>query len=412
MKKYSVVVLIVMVLTVLVGCFACAPAADEPDVPPVAPPEEPKDPYIIGVSAALTGPFAATYAPILELYRVYMERLNDEGGIDGHLVEIIYNDDRGETGVAATNAKRYVEKGANLMVVISGSPTYAPMIAEAKAANIPILIGGAGAMAAMPPDPDPLVFAILSVSLQGDSSKGAHTLTLIGDPATMKVGGIIMDIPVAMAAASMFPAFSEAWGIADTVMVPVAPTVVDLAPIASDFIEQEVNWITEFGPGRLGKRLYEAMTKLGWEGNLLTLYDVPEVLNETQSENIFVNFYVDPVGTIPIHTEIYEAAEKYQAKMVTSFGLVGWTQGMLTEQILREAGWPVTTEKILANLSNWEGIRTPLSGNIQYTPTDHMGPIFYRTFTWSDAEQDIVPATNWFEMDSQGKEAIDLGDSL
>src|SRR5436190_16744808 len=73
------------------------------------------DPYRIGMSAAITGRAASTYAPTYEAYKVYFKRINDAGGINGHLVEIAYEDDRGEPQRAAAAAKKFAD-GVVLMV--------------------------------------------------------------------------------------------------------------------------------------------------------------------------------------------------------------------------------------------------------------------------------------------------------
>ena len=40
-----------------------------------------QDAYTIGVTAAMTGPAAGTQAPVIEMLRIYVDRLNAKGGI-------------------------------------------------------------------------------------------------------------------------------------------------------------------------------------------------------------------------------------------------------------------------------------------------------------------------------------------
>src|SRR5713226_106727 len=76
------------------------------------------DPYRIGMSASI-------YAPAFDAYKVYFKRINDAGGINGHPVEITFEDDRGEPSRAAANAKKFGD-GVSAIVVASISPTYKP----------------------------------------------------------------------------------------------------------------------------------------------------------------------------------------------------------------------------------------------------------------------------------------------
>src|SRR5256712_9240347 len=99
------------------------------------------EPYRIGMTAAITGPFSAGYAPTYEAYRTYFKRVNEAGGINGHPVVITYEDDRGEPQRAAAAAKKLTD-GALLLINASISPTYKPVMAEAEATKTPLLFGG------------------------------------------------------------------------------------------------------------------------------------------------------------------------------------------------------------------------------------------------------------------------------
>jgi len=41
-----------------------------------------QDAYVIGLSGALTGPSAATYAPVIEATKLYIDQLNARDGAD------------------------------------------------------------------------------------------------------------------------------------------------------------------------------------------------------------------------------------------------------------------------------------------------------------------------------------------
>src|SRR5262245_18125382 len=98
------------------------------------------DPYRIGLSAAITGPAAGTYAPTFDAYKAYFKRVIDAGGLNGHPVEITYEDDRGEPSRAAAAAKKFAD-GVSAIVVASTSATYKPMITEAAARKITLRFG-------------------------------------------------------------------------------------------------------------------------------------------------------------------------------------------------------------------------------------------------------------------------------
>src|SRR6195256_3822624 len=99
-----------------------------------------QDSYVVGVTAALTGPPASTYAPAVDALRIYIDRVNARGGINGKKVSLVLADDSAEPSKAAANAKKLLtQDNAVLMINASLSSTYAPVVNEAKNAGVPLL---------------------------------------------------------------------------------------------------------------------------------------------------------------------------------------------------------------------------------------------------------------------------------
>ena len=93
-----------------------------------------------GITAALTGPPASTYAPAVEALRIYVDRVNAAGGVDGKKINLVIEDDSAQPSKAAANAKKLLtEDNPVLMLNASLSSTYAPVIAEAKNAGVPLM---------------------------------------------------------------------------------------------------------------------------------------------------------------------------------------------------------------------------------------------------------------------------------
>src|SRR5205814_8134740 len=99
-----------------------------------------QDTYNVGLTGALTGPPASTYAPAVEALRIYIDGVNAAGGVNGKKINLILQDDSAEPGKATANAKKLItQDNVLLMLNASLSSTYAPMVAEAKRANVPVL---------------------------------------------------------------------------------------------------------------------------------------------------------------------------------------------------------------------------------------------------------------------------------
>ena len=162
----------------------------------LAAPAAAQDTYTIGLTGALTGPPASTYAPAVEALRIYIERVNAAGGINGKKVNLILQDDSAEPGKAAANAKKLItQDNVILMLNASLSSTYAPVVAEAKRANVPVLFASSVCPKDVYPPADPLQFCTTAFAANYDSRAA---LAFIKETAKepVKIGLSAMAIPI------------------------------------------------------------------------------------------------------------------------------------------------------------------------------------------------------------------------
>ena len=90
----------------------------------IATPAAAQDAYTVGITAALTGPPASTYAPAVDALRIYIDRVNAAGGINGKQIKLVIEDDGAQPSKAAANTKKLIaEDNVILMVDASLSST-------------------------------------------------------------------------------------------------------------------------------------------------------------------------------------------------------------------------------------------------------------------------------------------------
>jgi branched-chain amino acid transport system substrate-binding protein len=70
-----------------------------------------KTSVLLGQSVALTGPGSALAAPFQQGAKLYFDRLNAGGGINGRKIELVTMDDRGNSELTAANTKKLLEQG-------------------------------------------------------------------------------------------------------------------------------------------------------------------------------------------------------------------------------------------------------------------------------------------------------------
>jgi branched-chain amino acid transport system substrate-binding protein len=76
-----------------------------------------KAPYKLGAVLSLTGPYAGLGAPEKNTLEMEVERINAAGGVNGHKLEVVVEDDGTDTGKAVTAATKLIEQDQVLAIL-------------------------------------------------------------------------------------------------------------------------------------------------------------------------------------------------------------------------------------------------------------------------------------------------------
>jgi branched-chain amino acid transport system substrate-binding protein len=77
---------------------------------------------VVGQSTALTGPGSPLAAAFHEGAKLYFDRINAAGGVNGRKIELVTLDDRGNPNVAAENTRKLLQQGVFSLFGYYGSP--------------------------------------------------------------------------------------------------------------------------------------------------------------------------------------------------------------------------------------------------------------------------------------------------
>ena len=376
-----------MVVVVLLALVAPASAAE---------------PYKIGMSAAITGPQAATYAPTFDAYKAYFKRVNDAGGINGHPVEIAVEDDRGEPARAAAAAKKFSD-GVVAIVVASVSATYKPITTEAETAKIPVLFGGGVCPKESFPPAQPLIFCSTSFGAQWDSRFAVPWIKAQAAGKKIKLGFVAMGIPISQAEMEFAEKLAREQGIETVPVVVVPPGSSEMTPFASKLKDAGADWVLSWAPWPVEIGVFEALKRIGWTGNYLLYAHQPaqDDLTRLKSPNLFAfggnSMFTD---NLPVHAEVRD-----QAKGITNhpphYMAEGWVSAMVLEQALRRCGWPCGKDKLASTLTtisvDTKGLR---GGAIEWTPDNHYRrTTYYKVYQWDGGKNAVVPVGDWTRLD-------------
>ena len=365
--------------------------------------------YKIGVSAAITGPVASTYAPAYEGLKVYIDRLNERGGVNGQQVKMIYLDNRAAPPRAVADAKRMVEDEKVIaMINISTSATYAPMVSEATRTKTPLIFLGSAVCPAevYPPKPDPYQFCS-SFNMVGEDGKAM--VQFLNETTGAKkgtLGLLAMDIPISRQGVDLIEklALQSGFEIAGKIAVPLTAT--DFTPFATRYKDAGANWIAHWAPLTVGVAMFSSLTKLNWTGNYLAVASPTAEADTIQFAN--PNFYVMPsyafaVEGLPVFKEMAEAGKKYGATYAADSLSVGWVGGMIVEDALKRCGKACTAEQFRTAL---EGVKVDTQGiyggPVDWSRGNHIrSAAYYKVYRWDPAKKAVVRVRDWVRVPIQ-----------
>ena len=357
--------------------------------------------YKIGLSGALTGPSAGSYAPAVEGLRLYIEALNANGGIDGRNVQLIVLDDSGEASRGAVNARRLLnQEQVSLLINASLSSTYAPMIADATRAGVPLLFASSACPREVYPPAEAMLFCTTAFAAQYDSEA---TLSFIEEMSGTDVdlGLVAMAIPLSRGEIDQAEIMARERGMNPVAKSILPPATGDFTPFATAIQQAGADWVYSWAPWVTQVRTFEALRRLGWDGNYAgwAHLEAEGELARLSDEGFFT------VGAnslfsenLPVHQEIRAAAEAANSSYPAYQMAEGWIAGLVVEEALRSAGWPAdaaTIPEAMQTLTvDTRGLR---GGPIEWTPENHFRTTqYYRIYRWDDAAGEITIVRDWF----------------
>jgi branched-chain amino acid transport system substrate-binding protein len=370
----------------------------------IALPAQAQDSYVIGVTGALTGPPAGTNAPPIEGLRLYVDRLNAAGGVNGKKINLILLDDSAQPARAAANATRLVtQDNVVLLLNASLSSTYAPVVGESDKANIPLIFASSVCPKDVYPPAKPLQFCTTAFAANYDS-RAVLDFVKATAKTPVKLGLAAMAIPISRGEIDYAEELSKTLGMTPVSKQIIPPPTPDYTPFATLIKDADANWVYSWAPWVTQVRTLEGLRRLGWTGDYVAWAHL-EAENELARLKDGKFFVVGAnalfQNDLPIHKEIAAAAKAANSQYPVNQMTEGWIAGMVIEAALKAAGWPANAEKITASLSNLKvdtkGLR---GGTIEWTKDNHFRTKqYYRVYRWDEAKGAIVQVRDWAAFD-------------
>jgi branched-chain amino acid transport system substrate-binding protein len=354
--------------------------------------------YAIGLTGALTGPPSSTYAPAVDALRIYIDRVNEGGGVNGHKIKLILEDDGAQPSKAAANTKKLItQDNVVLMINASLSSTYAPVIAETKNAGVPLLFASGVCPTSVYPPAAPLEFCTTGYAAHYDSQA---TLDFVKSMAKepVKIGFSAMAIPLSRGEMDYAMGLSKTMGMTPVDEEVIPPPTADYTPFATKLKDSGPTWVYSWAPWVTQVRTLEALRKLDWQGDYIAwghLEAESELARLKDGKFFVVNSNALFQEDLPIQKEIDAAAKKAGSKYPGSSMTEGWIAGMAIEAALKGAGAGADRAKLRAAMESLKidtkGLR---GGPIEWTKDNHFRThLYYRIYKWDGGK--IARVQDW-----------------
>ena len=355
-------------------------------------------------AGALTGPAAGTTAPPVEGLRLYVDRLNAAGGVNGKQDPA---DHAGRSG-RAVESRRQRQEAAHPGQRPASDPVELVVhlragLAETKRANVPLMFMGSVCPKEVYPPAEALQFCTTAYAGGYDSRA---TLDFIKETAKepVRIGFAAMAIPLSRGEIDYAEGQSKTLGMTPVDKEVIPPPTADYTPFATKLKDANPNWIFSWAPWVTQVKTFEALRRLGWQGDYIAWAHIEAEAELARLKD--PKFYVIGANSLfqdnlPIHKEIADEAKKgnvrYPAEQLTE----GWIGGLVLEAVLKSAGWPADAAKIRAAMENvkvdTKGLR---GGPIEWSKDNHFRTRqYYRVYRWDPAKSAIAQAKDWIAYD-------------
>ncbi len=359
-----------------------------------------KEAYIVGVNMAVTGPGSETYAPIKDALDIYFKEINAMGGINGHPVNIVIEDNANQPSKAAAQVKKLITQDKVILIILASlSSTYAPVVEVSQRYNIPLFFGAVCPLEVYPPKPDPNQFCSCAFGSKFDT-RFAISFIREQTGGKVKLGLAGMNIPISRQEVDYAEELAKSMGIEVVAKEYTPPPTPDYTPYATKIKDAGAQWAYSWAPWGMQIRTFEALRKLGWKGNYLCWAHIQaeDELERLKDDGLYVYgtnaFFADNSET---HKKIKTSAEKAKSIYPYTQLTEGWIIAMTLESILKNTSWPATPDKIRNAMSkitvDTKGLK---GGPLIWTEQNHFRTITYhRVYKWDSKKKGIVLVKDW-----------------
>ncbi len=329
---------------------------------------------LVGQTAGFTGPVGAGVKETTDGARLYIDSINNAGGVNGQKIELVSLDDKFDPKIAAENARKLIEEQAVLaMFLTRGTPHTEAMIPLLNKYNVALVGPSTGAMVLHQPV-QKHIFNVRA-TYQREAEKAIIHLNSMG---ISRIAIIYAD--------DSFGADGVAGAQKGLLTSKLSPVLLekfdrskpDFAPIAPKVLKSNAQAVMMVASGGAVVDGIKAFRAAGSTAQIVTLSNnasggfIKSLGAEARGVIVTQVFPYERSIAYPMVKEAQDIAKAKGLTEVSPAMLEGFASAKVLVEGLRRAGPKPTREKIQTAL---EGIRKLDIGGLEvnYGPDDHSG---------------------------------------
>ena len=368
--------------------------------------------YVIGYQTDITGPGSSNMAPQAEGFKLYMQTLNDRGGIKGRRVNVIYEDDKSSPPRAGAIATKFILEDKVLLIAgLSFSVSQPPVFELAKKHNVPVVVPYSCPVAAYAPVEEDCrqVFATGPIMSPKFHYHGYAEALIVSKlfPKGSTIGSMSYGTPGGRILSSWGAKWCEKRGYKVVYHEDIPPGTVDVSSWVDKIVKANPDVLMPVLGGEISVPLMTNLEKMGYNkpvlnANYLNTDDflkIGEGLIKPK-ENLYIySELAMPIAATPPkeYEEIQKAMKKYgHTYSLSARHASGWLTAQVIEVALAKVGWPASRSALIEALEKTDLVTKGLSGGpIRFNETDHYGMAYVKAYRWDPFKKVMIDALDW-----------------
>jgi ABC-type branched-subunit amino acid transport system substrate-binding protein len=354
------------------------------------------DPVKIGYAGPLSGSLSLLGQGVRDGIEVYVQYINEQGGVNGRKIELIAEDDAYEPMRTVAAAKKLSEQDKVVaMVAQTGTPNVAATIAYAQERKMPIIAPYAFSHTLTTPVKRYVFTTLPEVRVQADVL-GNY---LLGPLKQTKIAAIYQNDDFGQDAVAGLEERMKKANVA-LVKLPFDRGSTNFSGVVAQARQAGVENVVFLGIPRDAALVMKEANKMGWKPQFsghnalgdpqtFTLAGAPLV------EGAIAVAVMEPLDSKkPQVAEFIARQAKYLPKTSpTTYSMHGYNAARLFVEALKKVDGEPTGDKLVAALESIKGLDTGLMGPITFSPDQHAGGQSVAFMRAKDGKWGIV--TEW-----------------